>query len=144
MVMIHQIKPKTQRKRQKTVGRGGKRGKTSGRGHKGQKAHAGGRIRPEMRDIIKRFPKKRGYRFKSFRSKPATVSIADIARVFKSREEISPKSLVEKKLIDKEGGRIPKVKILSDGEIKKKITVSDCLLSKTAAEKIKKAGGQIK
>ena len=43
------------------VGRGGKRGKTSGRGTKGQNARSGRKKRPEMRDIIKKLPKRRGY-----------------------------------------------------------------------------------
>ena len=58
MVQFHQLKIKNRRKKSRQVGRGGKRGKTSGRGTKGQKARAGRKLRPEMRDIIKKFPKK--------------------------------------------------------------------------------------
>lgn len=47
------------------VGRGGKHAKTSGRGGKGQTARAGNKRRPELRDIIKKLPKNRGYSFKS-------------------------------------------------------------------------------
>lgn len=47
------------------VGRGGKHAKTSGRGGKGQTARAGNKRRPELRDIIKKLPKNRGYQFKS-------------------------------------------------------------------------------
>jgi len=47
------------------VGRGGKHAKTSGRGGKGQTARSGNKRRPELRDIIKRLPKNRGYQFKS-------------------------------------------------------------------------------
>lgn len=47
------------------VGRGGKHAKTSGRGGKGQTARAGNKRRPELRDIIKKLPKQRGYSFKS-------------------------------------------------------------------------------
>ena len=49
------------------VGRGGKHAKTSGRGGKGQTARAGNKRRPELRDIIKKLPKNRGYSFKSVR-----------------------------------------------------------------------------
>jgi len=49
------------------VGRGGKHAKTSGRGGKGQTARAGNKRRPELRDIIKKLPKNRGYQFKSIR-----------------------------------------------------------------------------
>ena len=52
-------------KKRMTVARGGKRGKTSGRGGKGQTARAGNKRRPELRDIIKKLPKNRGYQFKS-------------------------------------------------------------------------------
>ncbi len=47
------------------MGRGGKHAKTSGRGGKGQTARAGNKRRPELRDIIKKLPKNRGYQFKS-------------------------------------------------------------------------------
>ncbi len=47
------------------MGRGGKHAKTSGRGGKGQTARSGNKRRPELRDIIKRLPKNRGYQFKS-------------------------------------------------------------------------------
>jgi len=50
------------------VGRGGKHAKTSGRGGKGQTARAGNKRRPELRDIIKKLPKNRGYRFKSIQN----------------------------------------------------------------------------
>ena len=57
------------------VGRGGTRGKQSGRGGKGQTARSGNKRRPEMRDIIKKLPKLRGYRFKSISvDKPVIVS----------------------------------------------------------------------
>jgi ribosomal protein L15 len=57
------------------VGRGGTRGKQSGRGGKGQTARSGNKRRPEMRDIIKKIPKLRGYRFKSISvDKPVIVS----------------------------------------------------------------------
>jgi large subunit ribosomal protein L15 len=67
MVQLHQIKPESKRKTKKRVGRGGKRGTYCGRGLKGQKSRAGRKTRPALRDIIKRIPKKRGYRFKSIK-----------------------------------------------------------------------------
>ena len=59
-MQLHQLKPKTPQKDRRYVGRGGKRGKTAGRGTKGQKARAGAKFRPEIRDFIKRLPKLRG------------------------------------------------------------------------------------
>jgi len=52
--------------------------------------------------------------------------------------------LFERKLIRRIKGRIPKVKILGRGEIKKTLQIEGCQLSKPAREKIEKAGGQIK
>ena len=66
-MQIHNLKRKTPNKKVMLVGRGGKRGKSSGRGGKGQTARAGNKRRPELRDIIKKLPKNRGYQFKSIR-----------------------------------------------------------------------------
>ena len=62
---MHNLKRNHKNKKDRIVGRGGKRGKTAGRGGKGQTARAGNKRRPELRDIIKKLPKLRGYRFKS-------------------------------------------------------------------------------
>lgn len=66
-MQIHQLKRTHKNKRDRIVGRGGKHAKTSGRGGKGQTARAGNKRRPELRDIIKKLPKNRGYKFKSVR-----------------------------------------------------------------------------
>lgn len=66
-MQIHELKRTHKNKRDRLVGRGGKHAKTSGRGGKGQTARAGNKRRPELRDIIKKLPKNRGYQFKSFR-----------------------------------------------------------------------------
>ena len=66
-MQIHNLKRKHKNKKDRIVGRGGKHAKTSGRGGKGQTARAGNKRRPELRDIIKKLPKKRGYRFNSIR-----------------------------------------------------------------------------
>jgi len=64
-MQLHQLIPTTKNKSKKRVGRGGKRGAYSGKGLKGQKSRAGRKLRPQLRDIVKRIPKKRGYRFNS-------------------------------------------------------------------------------
>lgn len=64
-MQIHNLKRTHKNKRDRLVGRGGKHAKTSGRGGKGQTARAGNKRRPELRDIIKKLPKNRGYQFKS-------------------------------------------------------------------------------
>ena len=72
-MQIHNLKRQHKNKKDRLVGRGGKHAKTSGRGGKGQTARAGNKRRPELRDIIKKLPKNRGYRFKS-RKKPFILS----------------------------------------------------------------------
>ena len=66
-MQINNLKRQNPNKRDRIVGRGGKHAKTSGRGGKGQTARAGNKRRPELRDIIKKLPKNRGYQFKSIR-----------------------------------------------------------------------------
>src|SRR3990167_719360 len=76
-------------KSRKRVGRGGKRGTTSGRGTKGQKSRSGHRMRPAIRDLILRLPKRRGYHNRPVSKKPFVVSlsvIAEKAKIF-SREK---------------------------------------------------------
>lgn len=66
-MQIHNLKRQHKNKKDRIIGRGGKHAKTGGRGGKGQTARAGNKRRPELRDIIKRLPKKRGYHFHSTR-----------------------------------------------------------------------------
>lgn len=131
-------------KKAKRIGRGGKRGTFSGRGTKGQRARAGRRIRPQMRDILMKIPKKRGYRFTTFRARPQVINLHVLNAAFSEGEIISPQTLVEKGIISKRGGTHHPVKILGTGDITKKITVEGCEVSASAKEKIEKAGGEIK
>ncbi len=145
-MQLHQVKPTPPsgaRKKKKRVGRGGKRGTYSGKGLKGQKARAGRKLRPELRDIIKKIPKKRGYRFKSLKGNISVLNLSFVNNKFADGEVVSPQTLVEKKILRKNKGKLPKVKILGVGKLDKKIDVSGCDLSKTTEEKIKKAGGKI-
>lgn len=128
------------------VGRGGKRGKTSGRGGKGQTARAGNKPRPEFRDALMKIPKQRGRgtnTFKSFAPQSAVVSVSDLERVFSAESTITPVSLLAHRLIRKHSGEMPPVKILGDGEISKKVSVSGCAVSESARKKIEAAGGSI-
>lgn len=143
-MQLNQIFSKTKNKTAKRVGRGGKRGTFSGRGVKGQKSRSNTHLRPNYRDFIKKLPKKRGFKFKGVYDKPEIINIGIINEKFSSGEIVSPKILLGKGLIFGRGGKAPKVKILGDGEIKKKITIKECLISKNAKEKIEKAGGAIK
>lgn len=136
-MQLHQLSTKTKQKREKRVGRGGKRGTYSGRGIKGQRARAGHRIRPEERDILKKIPKLRGYKFNPFRQAPAVVNLGELGKRFKEGETVSPQTLLGRGLIGKMKGRLPKVKILGDGELKKKLIFKDVEFSKAAAVRIK-------
>jgi len=143
-MQLQELKPIHRLKKKKRVGRGGKRGTYCGRGIKGQKARAGKKLQPLIREIIKKYPKLRGYRFKSKKEKLAIVNLESLEKRFKSGDIISPKILFERRLIRRIKGRIPKVKILGRGEIKKALQIEGCQLSKSVREKIEKAGGQIK
>jgi large subunit ribosomal protein L15 len=146
-MQIHQVKRNNPYKNTVKVGRGGKRGKTSGRGHKGQNARAGTSGRPEIRDMIKKLPKLRGRGVnmnKAFRQSAQAVSLTDLENNFSNGERVLPSSLFAKNLIKKEGGKLPRVKILNSGEITKKLEIKNCEVSKTAKEAIEKAGGTIK
>ena len=141
-MQIHQIKRKTQRKRSIKVGRGGKRGKTSGRGTKGQKARSGRKLRPEMRDIIKRLPKLRGYQFNSFQKRPFVINIGEIDKNFADGSTIDLEALIDKGLAPSRAKKTG-VKILADGDFSKKVVFSGFVFSEKAKEKIEHAGGKI-
>jgi len=151
-MQLHQLKPTYKKKSRQRVGRGGKKGTYAGRGLKGQKARAGRKPRQGFAGgdtpLSKRFPKqrgsvgkvkiRRGSKLSRFRAKTRVLNIEDIEKKFKAGEIISPQSLLKKGLIDKIGGRIPKIKILGKGEIKKKLEFKGVKLSKTVQAKIKK------
>ncbi|MBI2475747.1 MAG: 50S ribosomal protein L15 [Candidatus Taylorbacteria bacterium] len=142
----HQLQRVHKNRRSVQVGRGGKRGKTSGRGGKGQTARAGHKVRPEMRDIIKRIPKLRGRGkniFQSFQPKFTPVNLKLIEKHFAEGERVNPESLAAKGLAKGGRGEKPLIKILASGEIAKKITVSGCALSAAARAKIEKVGGTV-
>jgi large subunit ribosomal protein L15 len=100
-------------------------------------------LRPELRDIIKKFPKLRGYRFKSIHAKPAVLNIGDLEAVFSAGADVTPTALVLVKLVCRENGAIPTVKILGTGELSKAFNISGCLVSDSAKKAIEKAGGTV-
>lgn len=143
---------RTTKRAYRRVGRGqsSKRGKTSGRGGKGQTARAGHKMRPELRDIIKKLPKRRGYgknrarSVNSEREHAFPVSLEALEATFVSGADVNPKTLAEKNVIPAyHGATLPKVKILGDGALTKKLMIKDCAVSKTARTAIEKAGGTI-
>ncbi len=148
-MQLHQLQPKTVRKTAKRIGRGGKRGKTSGKGGKGQTARAGSRPRPEMRDVVKRLPKLRGFgknrarTVNNERVLPVVVNLAALNTAFEAGDTVSPQTLIAKGLINLRRGKAPQVKILGNGDISKKVTLSGCVYSASAKTKIEAAGGSI-
>lgn len=146
MVQLHHIIPATPRKLAKRVGRGGKRGKTAGRGTKGQKARAGHRMRPELRDIIKKFPKKRGRGKnvnKAFAVPATPINLRDLESHFLAGDTVSVETLLAKKLLSRKGRAISPVKILGTGTLTKKLTVVGIPLSASAKTAVEKAGGKV-
>lgn len=148
-MQLHQLQPKTVRKPSKRVGRGGKRGKTSGKGGKGQTARAGSRPRPEMRDIIKRLPKLRGFgknRARTVNNEkvlPVVVNLKVIENNFEAGDTVSPQTLLAKKVVSIARGKVPQIKILGTGELTKKVTISGCIFSASVKTKVEKAGGSV-
>jgi len=144
-MQIHELKANHKPKKRKRVGRGGKRGTYSGKGLKGQKSRAGRKMKPVIRELIKKYPKLRGYKFNSKIQKGAIIlNLETLDKKFSGGSKINPKILLEKGIINRIKGRIPKVKILGTGEINKALAFEGCQFSKSARDKIEKAGGSIK
>ncbi|MDD3693783.1 MAG: uL15 family ribosomal protein [Candidatus Pacebacteria bacterium] len=145
-MQIHEIRRESPNKKSRRVGRGGIRGKTSGRGHKGQKQHGSHGMRPEIRDQIKKIPKLRGRgknSLKSIKSNNIAINVSFIEKNFKDGAVVSPLHLLEEGFISQYVFKNADVKILGNGDLNKKVTVEGCLVSKSAEEKIIKAGGKI-
>ena len=136
-MQLHDLKPKTKLKIHRRVGRGGKRGTTSGRGTKGMGARAGAKYRPPEREILKKIPKLRGYKFKSFQNKPSVINLHSLEKNFKTGDTVSPETLLKAGLVRRMNGKIPRVKILGSGELKKKLIFKDVSFSKSVENKIK-------
>lgn len=140
---LHELKPTPgATKERKRVGRGiaAGQGKTAGKGHKGQKTRSGDRTVPAFFEggqtpLHQRIPK-RGFTNPN-RREYTPVNVRVLEKLFEDGAQITPESLAEKGLCS------PKdlVKILGDGELTKKFEVKAHAFSKSAKEKIEKAGG---
>jgi len=124
------------------VGRGiaAGRGKTAGRGTKGQKARTGSGRKPGFEGgqnpLMQRLPKLPGFR--SIRTKPEVVFTGQLDSVGGTVDNFS---LFDKGLVS---SPYVKVKLITKGEVKKKITVKLQLASESAIEAVQKAGGSFK
>jgi large subunit ribosomal protein L15 len=148
-MQLHNLTRSTPKLEKKRIGRGGKRGKTSGKGGKGQTARAGSRPRPEMRDIIKRLPKLRGFgknrarTVNTERVVPIAVNVGDLGAYFKAGSTVTPATLVAAGAVARRGGKVPPVKILGTGELAVALTIGQCAVSASARTKIEAAGGSV-
>jgi large subunit ribosomal protein L15 len=137
--------PKGATKKRNIVGRGRSsgNGKTSGRGSNGQNSRSGGGVRIGFEGgqmPIYRRVAARGFSNYPFKKEFVAVNVASLEKVFASGETVNLETLVKKGLIKKTETM---VKLLGQGELKKKLTVSLAAISVSAREKIEKAGGTV-
>jgi large subunit ribosomal protein L15 len=139
---LHELNALPEIKRRKIVGRGpgSGMGKTSTRGEKGQKARSGVSIKPWFEGgqspLYRRVPK-RGFNNKNYAVRYAIINLSDLNR-FNDGDIISMELLKEKGIIKKE---LSGLKVLGNGELKKKVTVKANRFSSKAVTKIESVGG---
>lgn len=140
--------PRVVEKGSKRVGRGhgSGRGKTSGRGTKGQNAR--GRLpltHPHFeggqRSLFKRLPYRRGHRNAKISKKPIVVNLKALWRVPKNTT-ITTDTLIKFGIVNKNDAQAFGVKILGNGDLTVPLNI-DVPISKSAAQKIEKAGGKV-
>jgi large subunit ribosomal protein L15 len=143
---LHDLRPAPgSRHRKKRVGCGESsgHGKTSTRGNKGQKARSGGAIRPGFEGgqmpLYRRLPKK-GFNNDEFNDDIVAVNVSVLNERFEDGAVVNEESLRAARLVR---GRFDAIKILGDGELKRKLTVQVDKVSASAREKIESAGGTV-
>jgi large subunit ribosomal protein L15 len=149
---LSNLKPAQSRRARKRVGRGlgSGKGRYSGRGIKGQKSRSGShKMRPGFEGgqnpIYMRLGKLRGGSKDAlpvgpFRTRTVPVNVAALEERFDAGAEVTPESLVEKGVL--KNTKID-VKILGQGDLSKKLSVTAHAISATAREKIEAAGGSV-
>jgi len=142
---LHEIAPAPgARRSRKRVGRGpgSGTGKTAGRGEKGARSRSGYSRRPGFEGgqmpLARRVPK-RGFH-NLFRTEYEVVNVARLAELGEGAE-VSPESLHGRGLIPKRG--LKALKVLGNGDLGVKLSVKAHAFSKSAREKIEKAGGTV-
>ncbi|PYS88256.1 MAG: 50S ribosomal protein L15 [Acidobacteria bacterium] len=137
---LHPAPGSTHKKKRLGRGPGSGLGKTSGKGHKGQKSRSGYSSRPGFEGgqmpLQRRLPK-RGFT-NIFKKQWIEISLAKIEENFKAGDDITPEILHERGLIKKAKHDLV---ILGTGEVTKSLNISAHRFTKTAKEKIEKAGG---
>ena len=139
---VHRGIKKFKKRRRIGRGPGSGHGKTSGRGHKGQGSRAGWSRHPAFQGgtmpLVRRVPK-RGFNNK-FALKVVAINVEDLERLFSVGDDVNPETLDRTPLL---GHRYDELKVLGNGELTKKLTVSAHRFSNSAVEKIEKAGGEV-
>lgn len=125
-MQINTLKPSLQKKKRKTIGRGGKKGTYSGRGNKGQKARSGGNVNPLFEGgrstLVDHMKKKRG--FTSPNPKKSIVKFSSLLKAFENGAKITIEELVKKNLLKKKDVKSG-VKVLGPSDGKTKFTFED-------------------
>lgn len=133
------------RKARKRVGRGpgSGHGKTAGRGHKGYYSRAGASRRLGFEGgqmPLARRVAKRGFNNKAFATVVAIVNTSSLQSAFEDGAEVTPELLISKDLVS---GKFDVIKILGDGDLSVKLSVTAHRFSKSAEDKIQAAGGTV-
>jgi len=143
-MMIHDITAKVGRHRRRTrVGRGESSGlgKTSGRGHKGAKSRSGWSLNPQYQggqiNFIQKMPK-RGFTNAEFKKHFHIINVQDLETLADAGGEITIETLAAAGLV--RDAKLP-LKVLGEGELTKKVSVTAAKFSAGAKAKIEKAGG---
>ncbi len=127
------------------VGRGASsKGRSCGRGHDGQNSRTGGGPRPGFEGgqmPLYRRVARRGFSNYPFKQEFEVVSLDALSAKFEDGEVVTLEALKDRKLVK---GADVQVKILSNGELTKKVIVEGLKVSASAIEKIKAAGGEIR
>ena len=125
-------------------GKGSGHGKTSGRGHKGYGSRAGSSVHLAneggQMPLFRRLPK-RGFNNAQYTIRYEVVNVSQLDRQFDDGCAVGVVELVEAGLV---GSSQSRVKILGDGELTKKLSVTAHKFSKSAQEKISSCGGSAK
>ena len=133
---------KHRRKKRLGRGTGSGLGKTCGRGHKGQRSRSGASFHPMFQGgampMFRRVPK-RGFN-NQFALTVLAVNVGQLEKLFEAGAEVNCETLANT-AIGK--SRYDVLKILGDGELTKQLTITAHRFSKSAREKIEKAGGTI-
>lgn len=143
-ISLHTLKKSKGRKRAgKRLGRGlgSAKGKTGGRGQKGQKSRSGasGFQRRGLKRLLLSTPKLRGFTSQS--EKASGINVGSLDSLYAKDEVVNLSTLKKKGIVCPS---CAKVKILAKGDLTHALIIQGCSVSKSAEEKIIKAGGNVK